>query len=148
MNLTQQIKEDLIKSLKKKDSFSASTLRLTLAAIHNSEIAKKKELSNEEVTDLINKEIKKRKDSISEYKKGQREDLVQKEQKEIEVLLKYLPKQLSEKEIEDLVKKTIKEVGATSRSDIGKVMSKLMPQVAGKADGGLVNQITNRELSK
>ena len=100
-----------------------------------------------EVLKIIANQIKQRKDSIEQYRKGDREDLVQKEEQELEILQAYMPQQLSEEELEKLVAETIKEVGATSTKDLGKVMKVIMPRIAGRADGKVVNQMVRSHLS-
>jgi len=159
-----KIQKDLKEALKKKDEIIVSVLRMLLAAILNKEkekrykIAKaepelieeelieKSQLTDEEVIEVISSEVKKRKESILEFEKGERQDLVEKEKKEIEVLNKYLPEQLSEEDIKKLAKEAIEKIGATEPKDVGKVMQELMPQVKGKADGATVSKIVKELL--
>lgn len=105
------------------------------------ELEKESQLTDEEVIDAISSEAKKRKEAILEFEKGKREDLVEKEKKELEILQKYLPEQLSEEEIQKLAKEAIEKAGAKSSNDIGKIMAELMPKIKGKADGNLVSKI-------
>jgi len=146
MSLLIKINDNLKLALKAKDQKTLSTLRMLLSSIKNKKIELGKDLTDSEIELLVSKEIKQRKDSISEFEKGGRDDLSKIEQQEIQILEKYLPKQLSEDEIIVLVKKTISEVNAKSMADMGKVMSKLMPQVVGKADGSLVNSLVKQAL--
>jgi uncharacterized protein YqeY len=104
-------------------------------------------LDNDGVLEIISKELKKRKDSLAEYEKSGRQDLIDNLKTEINVLLGYLPEQLSEDQIEDIVKDVIKETGATSVKEIGKVMQAVLPKVKGRADGKIVNQIVRKYLS-
>jgi uncharacterized protein YqeY len=148
MSLLVTINDNLKKALKTKDQKTLSTLRMLLSSIKNKKIELGKDLTDTEIELIVSKEIKQRKDSISEFEKGGRDDLSKIELEEIQILEKYLPKQLSKDEIIELVKKAISEVSATSMANIGKVMGKLMPQIQGKADGSLVNNLVKQELSK
>lgn len=112
------------------------------------ELAEKSFLTDEEVIEVISSEIKKRKEAILGFEKGERKELAEKEKSEMEVLEKYLPEQLSEEEIERLVKEAIEEVGAEDIKDMGKVMAALMPKVKGKADGSVVSRIVKELLAK
>ena len=105
------------------------------------------EATDEDVIEVIGREIKKRKESIELYKKGGREELAQNEQKEIEILQNYLPEQISEEEVRKLIKETISQTGASTIADIGKVMGTLMPKVKGKADSTLVSNLVRTALS-
>ncbi|MBU3942539.1 GatB/YqeY domain-containing protein, partial [Patescibacteria group bacterium] len=138
-----KIKEELNLAIKSKDETVRSTLRMLLASIQGKEKEKqykeKRGLTQEEIIDIISSEAKKRKDSINEFKKGGRQDLVDKEKAELEVLQKYLPEQMSEEEIKKLVEETIREVSAETMQDFGKIMGPLMPKLKGKADGNLVS---------
>lgn len=148
--LFQKIQENLKQAQKAKKEQEVSVLRMLISEINNEAIAKKKKeqgLSDEEIMEVIAKSVRARKDSIEAYKKGKREDLVKKEEQELAILQKYLPKQLSESEIGDLVEKTIKETGASSLADIGKVMGKVMVQVKGRAEGKLVSDVVKKKLA-
>lgn len=146
MGLTDQIPEDLKNALRNKKALELSVLRMLQAALKNKQIDTKKEnLTDEDVIGVVGAEIKKRRDAASEFEKVNRPDAADQEKAEIEVLMKYMPQQMSENEIREVVKKAVEETEAQSMKDIGKVMKVLMPQVKGKADGSLVNQIV-REL--
>jgi len=148
MNLTKQIEKDLIEALKSKNEHMAETLRMLKATIHNFQIAQKKEeISDEDFFSLTQKEIKSRKESIEFYKKGRRPELAEKEKKEIEILQKYLPVQLSEEEIRAIVKTAMQKTNAQSIQDMGKVMGVIMTQTRGKTDGSRVSQIVKEELT-
>lgn len=149
-NLQDQIKKDLITSLKEKNEAKVSVLRMLQAAIKNKEIEIKKRegLSDEEIQQVVVSEVKKRNDSIESYKAGGRDELVEKEKKEIEVLKNYMPEQVSEEEITKIVEKAISDIGASSPQDMGKVMGKAMEVLKGKADGNVVSKIVKEKLSK
>lgn len=140
-----EIKEELNQAVKDNNETVRSTLRMLLAVINNKEKEKqykeKEGLTEEDIVTIIVSEAKKRRESISEFEKGNRKDLADKEKLELEVLAKYLPEQFSEEKVISLIKETIKEVGASSMQDIGRVMGALMPKVKGKADGGLISKI-------
>ena len=138
--------EDMKKYMKEKNKIALNTVKMVNAEIKKQEIDKQKELSDEEVISVIEKQIKNRKDSAEQYKNAGREDLAEQEEEEIKVLIKYLPEQLSKEEIEKIVDEVIKEIGAESKSDFGKVMGKIMPKVKGKADGNLVKKIVQEKL--
>jgi uncharacterized protein YqeY len=148
MNLKEQIEKDFIEAYKAKDELKSSTLRMIKSAIKNKEIVAGKELDNSAVTDIVVKEIKQRRDSANEYKKGGRTELAEKEEKEIDILKIYIPEQLTEEEIIKIVDNAIAKTNASSISDIGKVMGVVMPEVKGKSDGTLVSKIVKEKLSK
>jgi uncharacterized protein YqeY len=147
--LTEKIQNDLKEALKSKDEAAVSTLRLLMAAIKNFEIAKGGAgyaASEEEIVLVISRQVKQRRESIQQYKAGGRQDLVDKERGELEILEKYQPQQMSEEEIRSIVQKTIKEVGASSQSDTGKVMGALSQKLKGKADLGKVSGVVKSSL--
>lgn len=148
MGLKEMLENDLKEALRSKDERRKTTLRLALAAIHNAEIAEGKALEEGEVLAVLSKEAKQRRESAALFAEGGREDLVDQEDKELEILTEYLPEQLSEAEIEARVREVIDEVGATSAAQMGDVMRVLMTQMKGKADGQLVNTIVKRILSE
>lgn len=149
-NLSDQIKRDIITALKAKDENKTSVLRMLQSAIQNIEIEKKKKdgLSDEEIEQIVASEVKKRNDSIESYKSGGRDDLVEKEEKEIEILKNYMPEQMSEEEVEKIVEKAVADTNASSAADFGKVMGKVMGEVKGKTDGNVVSKIVKEKLSK
>lgn len=146
MTLMERLLEDMKTAMKSKDQLRLSVIRLAKAAIMNLKIARGHELSDQEVIEVLAKEAKQRQDSIAEYEKVGRADVVQTLRNEIEIIKEYLPAQLSEEEIRELVKAAIAETGATGKKDIGKVMGALMPKTKGRADGKIVNQIVNSLL--
>lgn len=146
------IKEDLLKELKdamqNKDILKKETITMLRAAILQVEKDSQKELSESEIEAIVAKEVKKRKESIQDFEKGGRQDLVDQTNKEIEILSKYLPEQLTEEEIRKLTIDAISFTGAISIKDMGKVMGVLREKTQGKADGKLVSDIVKEELSK
>ena len=149
MSLRNKIPEELKNALRNKNAVELSVLRMLQSAIRNKEIEKNKgELTDEEVIEVISTEIKKRKESIEGYMKGHRQDLVDKERAEIDVLTKYMPNQMTEDEIRVEARKAIEEAYVTTLKEIGKVMKIIMPRTKGKADGSLVNKVVKEELEK
>ncbi len=134
-------------AMKSQDKFKLSVIRMVRAAIKNIEIDQRKTLDDQEVLDVLNREIKQRKDSLQEFEKAGRDDLAENLKAEIAVLMEYMPQQLSDEEVKAIVQQTIQEVGASSKADMGKVMGALMPKVKGRADGKLVNQLVQQLLS-
>lgn len=146
-----QLRQQLKESMLAKDADRTSVLRLLLSAINYYEIQKggaDYEATDEDVMVVINKEAKQRKDSIEQFKAAGRQELVDKEQKELDMLQKYLPEQMGEDDIRNLVQDAVSESGATSMQEIGKVMAILMPKIKGKADGAVVSTIVKELLSQ
>lgn len=157
--IKQQIQSDSNNALKSSDEFSLGVLRMALASIvskekekrykiskedpnlKEDELIKKSELNDDEVINIISSEIKKRRDAIALYQKGNRQELADKEEKELLILQKYLPEQLSQDELKKLVEESIKNVGAKEIKDMGKIMADLMPKVKGKADNSEISKI-------
>ncbi|NMA85902.1 MAG: GatB/YqeY domain-containing protein [Tissierellia bacterium] len=146
MSLKEELMEDLKTSMKNKDSIRKNTITMVRAAIKQKEIDERVELKDEEILEIISKQLKEKKNAIKDFKKGERQDLVEQTESEMEILLEYLPKQLDEAEIEKIVKETIEEVEAKSMKDIGIIMKSVMPKVKGRADGNTVNKIARKIL--
>lgn len=146
MTLLEQVRNDLPAAMKADDKVRVSTLRMLLAALHNEEIALRRELEDENVVTILNRQIRQREESMREYHRGGREDLVQQEREEAEILRGYLPPQMPEEEIERAVEEVVAEVGASEAKDLGRVMAVLMPRLAGQADGATVNRIVREKL--
>jgi len=146
MSLSERLNEDMKQAMKSQDKFRLSVIRMIRSAIKNIEIEQKRALNDDEVIDILSREIKQRKDSLQEFDKAGRVDLAENVKVEIAIIGEYLPRQLSEEEIKVIVQETIQEVGASSKSEIGKVMGALMPKVKGRADGKLVNQWVQKLL--
>jgi len=163
--LKEKIEENFKKALKSKSLIEVSTLRMLNAAIFNrekekryklakektkieeKELEKESQLNDEEITEVIFSEIKKRKEAMLLFEKGKREDLAKKEKAEIEVLKKYLPQQLSEAEVKEIIKEAILKLGAKNIKDMGKVMAGAMPKLKGKAEGALISKIVKELLT-
>ena len=146
MSLTEQLKDDLKNAMRAGDVGRRAVLRYLLSEIHNQEIARQRELKDEDLFDLLSKQAQQRRDSIEAFTNGKREDLVAKEEVELEIIIAYLPKQLSDDEIDELVLAAISESGASGTQDIGKVMSLLMPRVKGIAQGSVVSAMVSEKL--
>ena len=147
MALAEKIRSDLEQSIRKKDQLRCSVLRLLLSSLHNAEIAQQKTLDDDGILIVTDKEAKMRRESIEAFEKGNRPDLVAKEKAELAILLEYLPEQMTRDQIVDAASKVISELGASSVKDKGKVMSQLMPQLRGKAQGQEVSEVVNQLLS-
>lgn len=146
MTLTEKIRSDLKQSIRKEDKVRCLVLRSLLSSIRNAEIAQQKPLDDIGIISVIEKEAKMRRESIEAFEKGNRPDLVAKEKAELSVLMEYLPKQMSREEIVAAAHKVIAELGATGPKDKGKVMSQLMPQLKGRAQGQEVSDIVSELL--
>lgn len=148
MNLISQFKEDLKQALVRKDSGTASSLRMLLASIKNEEIAKGKELSDVDALAIVKSEVKKIKDSIQQFGAAGRDDLVESEEKDLAVLERYLPEQLSEEDIRKLVIETISSVSAQGMKDMGRVIGAIMAKHSTEVDGAVVSKVVKEELLK
>ncbi|MBS3983858.1 MAG: GatB/YqeY domain-containing protein [Dethiobacter sp.] len=146
--MLKQIQADMKQALKAGEKQHLSTLRMLLAALQNESIEKRTELTDEDIFTVIQREIKQRKNSIIEFRKGSREDLIQESEQEIAILAAYLPQQLSDEELEALAKQVISEVNATSAKELGLVMGKLIPLIKGKAAGNRVQAMAKKLLEK
>jgi uncharacterized protein len=145
--LIDKIDTDLKTSMKAKDTVKLNVLRMVKSAVKNKAIeAKQDTLPDPAVLEVIQKQVKQRRDSVEEFKKGGRQDLVDKESKEIEILQAYLPAQLSADELKTIVQKAIEKTGAKTKADMGKIMKEVMPQVKGRTDGKQVNQAVTQLL--
>jgi uncharacterized protein YqeY len=146
MALKDSIQEAIKQALKQQQKVKVATLRLLLSEIKNAEIAQQKPADNNKVLDVITKEVKRRRESIEAFKKGNRSDLVAQEEAELAVLMSYLPEQMSRAEIMAAAQQVVNAVGANGPSDKGKVMAQLMPQLKSKADGKEVSEIVTELL--
>jgi uncharacterized protein YqeY len=144
--LKKRIDQDLKDALKNKDSVKLNVLRMLKSEIRYKEIDLGSELSDDEVILVLSSSIKKRKDSIQQFEKGGRDDLVSKERAELDIIQKYMPEQLSKEDLSQIITQAIEEVNATGPSDLGKVMKQIMPNIRGKADGKIVNQLVSSRL--
>ncbi len=148
MSFLERLNADMKQALKNKDKQKLSLIRMLKSALQNEQIKKGQELSDDDTLAVLSREMKQRKESLREFEKAGRDDLVQQVQDEINVLQTYLPEPLSETELKTLIAQTIDEIQASSKKDMGKVMSTLMPKVKGRAEGQLVQQLVMEELSK
>jgi len=148
--LKEQLLEDLKQAMLAKDEQRLSTIRMLKSALQYYEINKGGAgytATDEDVMDVVEKEVKKRREAIEMYKTGGRNELAEKEEKELQILQAYLPEQLSEDEVKKLVDEAVNSTGASTMQDMGKVMGALMPKVKGKADGNLVSKLVREKLS-
>ena len=147
MSLKEQLANDLKDAIRQNDEARKIAIRLTLAAIKNAEVDKGTALSDADVLGLLGKEVKQRRESIREFEKGGRQDLVAKEQAELTVLQAYLPPQMSRDEIVQAAREVIAEVDASGPGDKGKVMSVLIKRLAGRAEGREINEVVTEILA-
>ncbi len=146
--LADRVNEELKTALKSGDKIKVSVLRMLNSEIKNKKIADGVEsLEDEKIIGLVQKMVKQHKESIKQFKEGNREDLVEKESAELVILEEYLPEQISEEELEGIVSEAIKSVGADSAKDMGKVMKEVMSKVQGRADGKTISEIAKKKLS-
>ncbi len=144
--LLKKLQDEMKAAMKSGDKERLSTIRMLISEIKKVQIDKKKELSNEEIIQILQRYAKQRKESIKQYTEAGREDLAQKEERELKIVQEFLPQQLSEEEIEKIVEEAISETGASSMKDMGKVMKVVMEKVKGRADGSLVSSIVKKKL--
>jgi len=147
MTLRTRLTDEMKSAMKARETLKLSAIRLILAALKNREIEQKQELDDQGIIEVIATLVKQRKESIKVYSDAGRTDLAAKEEAELTCLLDFLPQQLTREEIEALVVKAVAESGAQGPKEMGKVMKLLMPQVAGRADGKLVNDIVREKLA-
>lgn len=145
MTLLEQLNKDMIVSMKNKDSFSLGVIRMAKGAIQLEAINKKQELTNDDMITVISKQIKMRNDSIAEFTKAGRIDLVEQNKKEIDILNKYMPTQLSDEEIETIIQEAFDKLNPTAK-DMGLIMKEVSPKLKGKADMGKVNMLIKEKL--
>ena len=147
MTLLEQINNDMISYMKSKDSFSLGVIRMVKGAIQLEKINKKRDLTDDEVVAVISKQIKMRNDSIEEFTKANRQDLIDQYQKEIDLLKTYMPEQLSDEEISKIIEEAFNIVNPTSSKDMGLIMREVSPKLKGRADMGKVNAIIKDKLA-
>ena len=147
VNLKEKINSEMISAAKARDKIRLSTIRMIKAALHNKEIDLKRELNDEELLQVLSSIVKQRKDSIEQFGKAGRTELVEKEEEELKVVQGFMPEQLSEEEIETEIEKAIEEVGAVSIKEMGKVMKVVMSKLTGRADGKIVSEKVKAKLS-
>ncbi|GAA0341087.1 GatB/YqeY domain-containing protein [Bacillus carboniphilus] len=148
MSLVQRLNDDMKQAMRNKEKEKLSVIRMLKASLQNEAIkVGKSELSEEEELTVLSREVKQRKDSLHEFDKAGRDDLVEKIQTELQFVEEYLPEQLSEEELGAIIDEVIESLGATSKAEMGKVMGAVIPKVKGKADGSLVNKLVLQKLS-
>ncbi|WP_445490334.1 GatB/YqeY domain-containing protein [Niallia sp. 03133] len=147
MSLLERLNTDMKQAMKNKEKDKLTVIRMIKAAIQNESIKTGSELSEEDELSVLSREVKQRKDSLHEFEKAGRQDLVDKVRAELEHVEVYMPEQFSEEELSEIIVSVISETGASSKKEMGKVMAALMPKVKGKADGSLVNKLVQQHLS-
>ncbi|WP_243370157.1 GatB/YqeY domain-containing protein [Geotalea sp. SG265] len=147
MSLRERLNDELKASMKSKDELKLSVIRMVRSSIKNREIERQHELDDREIIEIISTLCKQRRESIRLFQEAKRQDLVDKEERELSLLLEFLPQQLTREELQELVKKTIAECGAQGPKDMGRVMKALQPSVAGRADGKLVSDVVKEQLA-
>lgn len=145
--MKNRIIEDIKLAMKAQDKVKLPVVRMLKADIQMAELNKKSELTDDEIISIVSKQIKMRKDSIKEFEKGNRNDLIESANSEIKILEEYLPEQLSEQEVTDIINDVFTKVNPSSSSDMGKIMGVVTPLVKGKTDMGLVSKIVKEKLS-
>ncbi|MGD0279015.1 MAG: GatB/YqeY domain-containing protein [Smithella sp.] len=148
MDINARLNEEMVTAAKSKDKIRLSAIRMLKSGLHNKEINLMRPLNESEILQVLSSMIKQRKDSIEQFAKGGRTDLVEKEEAELKVIQEFMPAQMSEDEVDALIKKTIEEAGAVSVKDMGKVMKILMPKLTGTADGKIVGEKVKAFLSQ
>jgi|SRR5690554_672281 len=146
MSLSERLNDDMKQAMRNQDKFRLSVIRMVRSSIKNVEIDLRRSLEDNEVLDILNRELKQRKDSLQDFEKAGRDDLVEPLKVELKIIAEYMPTQLTEDEITVIVKQTIQDTGATTKAEMGKVMGALMPKVKGRSDGKLVNQVVQQLL--
>ncbi len=148
MDIQAKLNEDMVTAAKAKDKIRLSALRMLKTALHNREIDLMRPLNETETMQVLSGLVKQRKDSIEQFAKGGRQDLVEKEEAELKILQDFMPAQMSDEEVETLIQKAIADVGAASVKDMGKVMKVLLPQITGRADGKAAGEKVKALLSR
>lgn len=145
--MREKIMQDIVAAMKSKDKDVLTVLRMVKGAVQLEEINTKRELNDEEMITVLSRQIKTRKESIVEFEKGNRTDLIEKTQQEIDILSKYLPEQLSEEEVVKIIDEVFRAINPTGPSDMGKIMGALTPKLKGKADMGEVSKKVRAKLT-
>jgi uncharacterized protein YqeY len=148
MDVIAMINEQMVTAAKAKDKIRLSAVRMLKTALHNKEIDLMRPLNEAETMQILSGLVKQRKDSIEQFAKGGRQDLVEKEEAELKILQEFMPAQMSDEDVEGIIRKAIAEAGAVSVKDMGKVMKVLMPQITGKADGKAAGEKVKALLSQ
>jgi uncharacterized protein YqeY len=141
LTLIERLNQDMKTAMKNKEKATLSVIRMVRSSLKNREIELQRPLDEEEALDVVIKELKQQQDSLTEFEKAGRADLIEKTRTEIAVLERYLPEPLSEEDLRTIIQQVIDQTGATSKADMGKVMKAVMPEVKGRADGKQVNRL-------
>ena len=147
MTLKEKLLSDMKEAMKSKDSLKLGTVRSVISAVKNQEIDLRKDLDEEEILAIVSREVKKRKEAASLYKKGRRPELEDKEIQEMKILQTYLPEQVSEEDLRQRIQEVIEETGAEGMKDFGKIMKTLVPEFKGKADNALIKELASEFLN-
>jgi len=145
--LKERLQADLKAAMKEKNTFKRDVIRFIMSAIKQIEVDERKELSDADIESILVKQIKQRNDAIEQFKEGGREDLVEKNEKEIEILRNYLPEPMSEEEVREILREIITETGAAGMKDMGKVMGAAKARIGSRAEGKVINQIAKELLN-
>jgi uncharacterized protein len=148
MNLLDRIENAMRDAMRARDERRTQTLRMVMAAAQNRRIELGRDLSDEELTEVLGRQARQRRESIEQFRAGDREELAAREEAELAILAEYLPEQLSRPEIEQVVRAAIDETGASGPRDMGRVMGRVMPQTKGRADGGTVSEVVRSMLAE
>jgi len=144
--LKEKLNEDLKKYMKEKNTLALNTVRLVIAEIKNKEVEKNSEITDEEILQIIRKQIKMREDSIQQFRSANREDLAEKEAQELEILKNYLPEDLTDEELDKIIQETIKELNASSKKDFRRVIKEVIQKVQGRADNKKISELISKKL--
>lgn len=147
MSLKERLNEDMKTAMKAKDDLRLSVIRMVRSSIKNKEIDQKGEMDDRGVTEILSTLVKQRRESLKMFTDGGRDDLAQKEEKELGILLEFLPQQLTQVELEEMIARIVQETGAQGPKDMGKVMKVLQPAIAGRADGKMVSELVRLKLA-
>lgn len=147
MNLSERINNDLKEAMKNKDTFKLSVIRMVKGAMQLAKKNPREELTDDDIIDVLSKQIKMRKEAIVQFEEGGREDLVEQNKKEIEILSSYMPEEMSEEELNKTIDKVFEEVKPSSQKDMGLVMKRITPLVKGRVDMSLVSKLIKERLS-
>lgn len=148
MTLKEKLMEDLKSAMRNKEKRRKDTITMLRAAVKQREVDERIELADEDILAIVGKQVKQKRESIKEFQKAARIDLVEQAEEEIEILMVYLPEQLTEDEIDEIVREAIVQTGAASMRDMGRIMGVVMPKVKGKADGSLISQSAKKLLNQ
>jgi len=148
LTLKEKLMEDLKSAMRNKEKRRKDTITMLRAAVKQREVDERKDMADDEILALIGKQVKQKRESIKDFQKAERVDLVEQAQEEIDILLAYLPEQLTEEEIDELVREAIEQTGASSMRDMGRIMGIVMPKVKGRADGSLISQSAKKLLNQ